>query len=82
MNPVTLLNRPQHPPDGKANLASLADHPGVDSPQVARKLRRAILLYLFREEKVVEGPTLRPRWRVLRAAPDAGPADGVPPARR
>ena len=34
--------------------------------QVARRIRRAILIYLYREEKVVEGPTLRPRWRVLR----------------
>ncbi len=35
-------------------------------PQIARKLRRAILIHLYREEKVVVGPTLRPRWRVLR----------------
>ena len=31
---------------------------------VARKLRRMILTFLYREEKVVEGPTLRPRHRV------------------
>jgi len=31
---------------------------------VARKVRRAILTFLYREEKVVEGPTLRPRHRV------------------
>jgi glycerol-3-phosphate O-acyltransferase len=34
--------------------------------RVARKIRRSILIYLYREEKVVEGPTLKPRWRVLR----------------
>lgn len=34
--------------------------------RVARKIRRAILIHLYREEKVVEGPALRPRWRVLR----------------
>lgn len=33
---------------------------------IARKIRRAILIYLYREEKVVEGPTLRPQWAVLR----------------
>ena len=27
--------------------------------RVARKVRRSILIYLYREEKVVEGPTLR-----------------------
>ena len=38
-----------------------------DGPaQVAKKVRRSILIYLYREEKVVEGPTLRPPHRVLR----------------
>jgi len=32
---------------------------------VARKVRRAILMYLYREEKVVEGPTLKAPHRVL-----------------
>jgi glycerol-3-phosphate O-acyltransferase len=32
--------------------------------RVARKVRRIILTFLHREEKVVEGPTLRPRHRV------------------
>ncbi len=32
--------------------------------RVARKVRRSILTFLYREEKVVEGPTLRPRHRV------------------
>jgi glycerol-3-phosphate O-acyltransferase len=37
-----------------------------DGPQrVARKVRRMILIYLYREEKVVEGPTLRPPHRVF-----------------
>jgi glycerol-3-phosphate O-acyltransferase len=31
---------------------------------VVRKVRRSILVFLFREEKVVEGPTLRPRHKV------------------
>jgi glycerol-3-phosphate O-acyltransferase len=34
--------------------------------RIARKMRRAILIHLFREERGVEGPTIRPRWRVLR----------------
>lgn len=34
--------------------------------RIARKIRRAILIHLYREEKGVEGPTLKPRWRVLR----------------
>lgn len=37
-------------------------HEGVAA--LARKVRRAILLFLYREERVVEGPTLRPRHRV------------------
>jgi glycerol-3-phosphate O-acyltransferase len=31
---------------------------------IVRKIRRSILLFLNREERVVEGPTLRPRHRV------------------
>ena len=31
---------------------------------VARKVRRSILMFLYREEKVVEGPTLEPRHKV------------------
>ncbi len=34
--------------------------------RVARTVRRSILIYLYREEKVVEGPTLRSAQRVLR----------------
>ena len=36
-----------------------------EAGRVARKVRRAILIYLYREEKVVEGPTLRSPARVL-----------------
>lgn len=46
--------------------AFAAASPEESSSRVAKKIRRAILIYLFREERVVEGPTLRPRWRVLR----------------
>jgi glycerol-3-phosphate O-acyltransferase len=31
---------------------------------VVRKVRRSLLVFLYREEKVVEGPTLRPRHKV------------------
>jgi len=41
-------------------------HPGESWQRIARKIRRAVLIHLYREEKVVEGPTLRPRWSVLR----------------
>jgi len=34
--------------------------------RIARKIRRSILIYLFREERGVEGPTLKASWRVLR----------------
>jgi glycerol-3-phosphate O-acyltransferase len=34
---------------------------------VARKVRRSILVFLWREEKVVEGPTLPPRHKVQEA---------------
>ena len=44
----------------------LSEHRAEDLEPVARKIRRAILIHLYREEKVVEGPALPPRWRVLR----------------
>jgi len=44
----------------------VAANPEDGWQQVARKIRRSILIYLYREEKVVEGPSLRPRWQVLR----------------
>ncbi len=40
---------------------------------VSRKLRRALLLFLYREEKVVEGPTLEPRHEVQRAVLEQPP---------
>jgi len=40
--------------------------PEDSAERIARKIRRAILIYLYREEKGVEGPALKPRWRVLR----------------
>jgi len=41
-------------------------NPDDDWKRIARRIRRAVLIHLYREEKVVEGPTLRPRWRVLK----------------
>ncbi|MEM9176476.1 MAG: 1-acyl-sn-glycerol-3-phosphate acyltransferase [Myxococcota bacterium] len=41
-------------------------HPEDDAQRLARKIRRAVLIHLYREEKIVEGPSLRPRWRVLK----------------
>jgi glycerol-3-phosphate O-acyltransferase len=43
----------------------IADHRDEGADRVARKVRRSILIYLYREEKVVQGPTLRPHARVL-----------------
>ena len=40
--------------------------PNEDWERIARKIRRAILIHLYREERGVEGPVLKPRWRVLR----------------
>ncbi len=42
----------------------VADRRGEGQARVARKVRRTLLTYLYREEKVVEGPTLRARHRV------------------
>ena len=38
--------------------------PGEEATALARMLRRMILTYLYREEKVVEGPVLQPLHRV------------------
>jgi len=43
----------------------LEEHRDEGPAQVARKVRRSILMYLYREEKVVEGPTLRSPQRVM-----------------
>jgi glycerol-3-phosphate O-acyltransferase len=37
---------------------------GEGEAAVVRKVRRSLLVFLYREEKVVEGPTLRPRHKV------------------
>jgi len=42
----------------------IEEHRGEGPVTVTRKIRRSIMLYLYREEKVVAGPTLRPRHRV------------------
>lgn len=56
----------------------IASHRDEGAPRVARKIRRSILIYLFREEKVVEGPTLRPRYRVQREVlSDPGVVDAM-----
>ncbi|HXV36604.1 MAG TPA: 1-acyl-sn-glycerol-3-phosphate acyltransferase [Myxococcota bacterium] len=47
------------------DLGAFAAECAADSPQrIARRLRRNVLTFLYREEKVVEGPALRPRHRV------------------
>jgi len=42
----------------------IGEHRHEGPARVARKVRRSLLTYLWREEKVVEGPTLRARNRV------------------
>jgi glycerol-3-phosphate O-acyltransferase len=44
--------------------AFIDEHRAEGHVRVARKVRRSILTYLYREEKVVEGPTLRALHRV------------------
>jgi glycerol-3-phosphate O-acyltransferase len=46
--------------------AYITDHRDDGQERVARVVRRSILIYLYREEKVVEGPTLRSTQHVLR----------------
>jgi glycerol-3-phosphate O-acyltransferase len=43
----------------------VAEHRDDGQDRVARTVRRSILIYLYRAEKVVEGPTLRSAQRVL-----------------
>jgi len=51
---------------GPIDLAAfIADHRDEGVSRVARKVRRSILIYLYREEKVVEGPSVRAPIRVL-----------------
>ncbi|MCG8589817.1 MAG: 1-acyl-sn-glycerol-3-phosphate acyltransferase [Proteobacteria bacterium] len=47
--------------------AFISDQRAAGEKAVARKIRRSILIYLYREEKVVEGPTIQPQHRVLDA---------------
>jgi len=50
------------------DLRAFVEERRVEGAQaVARKVRRSILMYLYREEKVVEGPTLEPRHKVQEA---------------
>lgn len=56
-----LAIRPGKPIDLRAFMNSRKDT--KDAP-LARILRRVIQMFLFREERIVEGPTLRPRHRV------------------
>jgi len=47
------------------DLGAFVDERRAEGPQaLARKVRRSLLVFLYREEKVVEGPTLRPLHRV------------------
>ena len=47
--------------------AFIAERRAEGQTAVARMVRRSILTFLYREEKVVEGPTLRPRHKVQEA---------------
>jgi glycerol-3-phosphate O-acyltransferase len=44
--------------------AFIADRRAQGEYAVARMVRRSILMFLYREEKVVEGPTLQPRGKI------------------
>ena len=68
--------------------AFIADRRAQGEYAVARMVRRSILMFLYREEKVVEGPTLQPRGKIqeivladpgveaaIRAAPRARRSD-------
>jgi len=44
--------------------AFVAERRDEGRESIVRKVRRTLLLFLYREEKVVEGPTLRPRHKV------------------
>jgi len=46
--------------------AYVSSHRDDGQERVTRTVRRSVLIYLYREEKVVEGPTLRPAPQVLR----------------
>ena len=42
----------------------MAEDAAEGEDAVVRKVRRSLLVFLYREEKVVEGPTLKPRHKV------------------
>ena len=44
--------------------AFIADRRAEGEYAIARMVRRSILMFLYREEKVVEGPTLQPRGKI------------------
>jgi glycerol-3-phosphate O-acyltransferase len=44
--------------------AFIADRRSQGEYAVARMVRRSILMFLYREEKIVEGPTLQPRGKI------------------
>ncbi|HKA16288.1 MAG TPA: 1-acyl-sn-glycerol-3-phosphate acyltransferase, partial [Myxococcota bacterium] len=44
--------------------AFAATRPDASAPEIARVIRRSILTFLYRSERVVEGPVLQPRYRV------------------
>lgn len=47
-------------------LAYVDSHRDDDQARITRTVRRSILIYFYREEKIVEGPTLEPAVQVLR----------------
>lgn len=47
-------------------LAYVDSHRDDDQARITRTVRRSILIYFYREEKIVEGPTLEPAPQVLR----------------
>lgn len=50
------------------NLAAfLAEHAGERIDVLAKKLRRTVRVFLAREERVIRGPIMKPRPRLLRA---------------
>ena len=58
--------------------AFIADRRAQGEYAVARMVRRSILMFLYREEKVVEGPTLQPRGKIQEIVlADAGVEEAI-----
>ena len=57
--------------------AFISERRSEGSHAIARKVRRAILTFLYREEKVVEGPTLRSRYKVQELVVGASEVEAV-----